>query len=549
MRAMEPVSNQCSTTTPFPYYELHQVAHNTNEATAMDILCEIVNSEYSDIGFNMAPPVSVRTADRDHEKERLLDALYSSESKALEILDEDVEMLHEQHAPSDTYIIHFDANYPSANPVHHEFSSPDMHHFKLPLLEQEPETSINNSQLDEKFKHKEIRRNLERSILMHQGASVTNSLASSHAKQGERKHVEMHHEMSSCSNPMVTIYDECNEGNNKERRVRARGNVESNDDDKVKEENGMGKARLYGDEARLKRKTSTLKNVVGGSKKSSVARMKHVISAEGALDDDDAVDVKRGYERAKRSRVSSSLANDELRKERVEGSLANDGQKRVPVESLLVNDGLSASAEKATVGGPRMTHISVERNRRKQMNEHLAILRSLMPNSYVQRSDQASIIGGVVEFIKELQQLLASLETQKRRRAYVAEALSPRVSAGSAGPSPRGSLVSHPSPRGAAQELVATSRSPLADVEVKLAGGAHVLLRTLSHQATRGQLLHLIAALECMSLQILQLNITTLQQAVLYTFTLKIGIDCRLSVDDLADVGQQIFKDIHARKL
>lgn len=33
----------------------------------------------------------------------------------------------------------------------------------------------------------------------------------------------------------------------------------------------------------------------------------------------------------------------------------------------------------------RMTHIAVERNRRKQMNEYLAILRSLMPPSYVQR--------------------------------------------------------------------------------------------------------------------------------------------------------------------
>ena len=33
----------------------------------------------------------------------------------------------------------------------------------------------------------------------------------------------------------------------------------------------------------------------------------------------------------------------------------------------------------------RMTHIAVERNRRKQMNEHLAVLRSLMPESYVQR--------------------------------------------------------------------------------------------------------------------------------------------------------------------
>ncbi|KAJ0525333.1 putative transcription factor bHLH family [Helianthus annuus] len=33
----------------------------------------------------------------------------------------------------------------------------------------------------------------------------------------------------------------------------------------------------------------------------------------------------------------------------------------------------------------RMTHITVERNRRKQMNQYLAVIRSLMPSSYVQR--------------------------------------------------------------------------------------------------------------------------------------------------------------------
>lgn len=33
----------------------------------------------------------------------------------------------------------------------------------------------------------------------------------------------------------------------------------------------------------------------------------------------------------------------------------------------------------------RMTHIAVERNRRKQMNEYLSALRSIMPDSYVQR--------------------------------------------------------------------------------------------------------------------------------------------------------------------
>lgn len=36
-------------------------------------------------------------------------------------------------------------------------------------------------------------------------------------------------------------------------------------------------------------------------------------------------------------------------------------------------------------GAAKMSHITVERNRRKQMNEHLAVLRSLMPCFYVKR--------------------------------------------------------------------------------------------------------------------------------------------------------------------
>lgn len=40
---------------------------------------------------------------------------------------------------------------------------------------------------------------------------------------------------------------------------------------------------------------------------------------------------------------------------------------------------------KEDVENQRMTHIAVERNRRRQMNDHLSVLRSLMPSSYIQR--------------------------------------------------------------------------------------------------------------------------------------------------------------------
>lgn len=47
----------------------------------------------------------------------------------------------------------------------------------------------------------------------------------------------------------------------------------------------------------------------------------------------------------------------------------------------------------------RMTHIAVERNRRKQMNEYLAVLRSLMPSSYAQRVIESIITHTLMTYI------------------------------------------------------------------------------------------------------------------------------------------------------
>ncbi|KAF3775054.1 Transcription factor SPEECHLESS [Nymphaea thermarum] len=225
-------------------------------------------------------------------------------------------------------------------------------------------------------------------------------------------------------------------------------------------------------------------------------------------------------------------------------------------------------------GQPRVSHITVERNRRKQMNEHLSVLRSLMPCFYVKRGDQASIIGGVVEFIKELQTVLQSLEAKKQRKAY-SDVLSPR-SVSSPRPmssprptplSPRMSLPISPrtpqpaspykpklhlqhqhqqqqqqqaqslsfvmtpslnSPRevhhydNGVKELAANSKSPVADVEVKFSG-PNVLLKTVSHRIP-GQALRIMTALECLSLEILHVSISTVDDTMLNTFTIKVKI-------------------------
>ncbi|XP_020210526.1 transcription factor SPEECHLESS [Cajanus cajan] len=228
---------------------------------------------------------------------------------------------------------------------------------------------------------------------------------------------------------------------------------------------------------------------------------------------------------------------------------------------------------------PRMSHITVERNRRKLMNENLSVLRSLMPSFYVKRGDQASIIGGVVDYINELQQLLQCLEAKKQRKAYT-DVLSPRVvSSPRPSPlsprkpplSPRINLPISPrtpqpgspykprlqqgyisptitnSPTSSASssindninELVANSKSVVADVEVKFSG-PHVLLKTVSPPIP-GQAMRIISALEDLALEILHVSISTADETMLNSFTIKIGIECQLSAEELAQQIQQTF--------
>ncbi|MED6122259.1 hypothetical protein PIB30_038201 [Stylosanthes scabra] len=181
-----------------------------------------------------------------------------------------------------------------------------------------------------------------------------------------------------------------------------------------------------------------------------------------------------------------------------------------------------------------MSHIAVERNRRRQMNEHLKVLRSLTPSFYIKRGDQASIIGGVIEFIKELHQVLQALESQKRRKS-----LSP-----SPGPSPKAlqaAFHQHDSPSGGGsfKELGASCNSSVADVEVKISG-CNVILRVISHRI-QGQVAKIIAVLESLSFQVLHLNISSMEDTVLYHFVVKIGLECELSLEELAMEVQQSF--------
>ncbi|KAJ1387462.1 Myc-type, basic helix-loop-helix [Sesbania bispinosa] len=164
-----------------------------------------------------------------------------------------------------------------------------------------------------------------------------------------------------------------------------------------------------------------------------------------------------------------------------------------------------------------MTHIAVERNRRKQMNEYLSVLRTLMPDSYIQRGDQASIIGGAIKLcLKSLSRGCTFL--------YSTNASSSDNS-------------------GAIGEHVGGVQSGIADIEVTMVE-SHANLKIRSKKRPK-QLLKMVTGLHSMRLTILHLNVTTTGETVLYSLSVKVEDDCKLgSVDDISAAVYQMLDRI-----
>lgn len=199
----------------------------------------------------------------------------------------------------------------------------------------------------------------------------------------------------------------------------------------------------------------------------------------------------------------------------------------------------------------RMTHIAVERNRRKQMNEHLAMLRSLMPESYVQRGDQASIVGGAIEFVKELEHLLQSLEAQKfllnqqQQREEEEDSDFADNTKSSSAPPPFSQFFSYPQYTCSQipNKYTSKSKAAIADIEVTLIE-THANLRILS-QKRLTQLSKMVACFQTLHLSVLHLNVTTLDPLVLYSISVKVEEGCRLnSADEIAGAVHQMLRII-----
>ncbi|CAL4885465.1 unnamed protein product [Urochloa decumbens] len=203
----------------------------------------------------------------------------------------------------------------------------------------------------------------------------------------------------------------------------------------------------------------------------------------------------------------------------------------------------------------RRNHIAVERNRRRQMNEYLSVLRSVMPPSYAQRGDQASIVAGAINFVKELEQMLQSLEAHKRRAAGSSCAEPPPPppfagfftfpqystgATGAVGSSCESSGASAGGDQNGGGGGCAGARRGVADIEVAVAE-SHANVKVLAPRRPR-QLLRMVVALQCLGLTVLHLNVTTtVDHLAFYSFSLKMEDECRISsVDDIAAAVNEI---------
>nr|ABD32380.2 Helix-loop-helix DNA-binding [Medicago truncatula] len=203
---------------------------------------------------------------------------------------------------------------------------------------------------------------------------------------------------------------------------------------------------------------------------------------------------------------------------------------------------VKTSKNKEEIENQRMTHIAVERNRRKQMNEYLSVLRSLMPESYVQRGDQASIIGGAINFVKKLEQKLQFLGVQKQKEGKfdtIVENKNKPFSEFFTFPqysTSDGVCESSETKMGGEVQ----SRN-IADIEVTMVE-SHANLKIRTKKRPK-QLLKMVSSLHGLCLTILHLNVTTADEFVFYSLSVKVEDDCKLgSVDEIAAAIYQILE-------
>lgn len=167
------------------------------------------------------------------------------------------------------------------------------------------------------------------------------------------------------------------------------------------------------------------------------------------------------------------------------------------------------------------------------------------------QGDQASIVGGAIDFVKQLEQRLQSLQAKKQSRAAQSRSndessdnhcpfdgffTSPQyvMQKPSCSSSSSSSTSEEPDGMGygGGGDRVRSFTESAADIEVMLIQ-THVNLRIFAPKRA-GQLVRAIAAMEELQLTVLHLNITSIHDSVLYSLNLK--VNNKLMIDRSIDL-------------
>ncbi|KAG6405386.1 hypothetical protein SASPL_132975 [Salvia splendens] len=164
------------------------------------------------------------------------------------------------------------------------------------------------------------------------------------------------------------------------------------------------------------------------------------------------------------------------------------------------------------------------------------------------KGDQSSIVGGAIEFVKELEHILQSLEAKKFALLEHGNVTTndendqkPKIG------SPFGQFFAYPqfscSDSRLGNKYTSQSKAAIADIEVTLIE-THANIRVLSRRRLR-QLSKMVAAFQSVFLTILHLNVTTLDSLVLYSISAKVEEGCQLnSADDIAGAVHHMLRII-----
>lgn len=140
------------------------------------------------------------------------------------------------------------------------------------------------------------------------------------------------------------------------------------------------------------------------------------------------------------------------------------------------------------------------------------------------QGDQASIVGGAIQFVKELEHLLQSLEVQKLQLVGFKGTNQEENMMDSSKflTSPFSQFFAHPQYGWSlpSNKHTAKTQAAMADIEVTLIE-THANLRILTRRRPK-QLVKLVTGLQTLKFTILHLNVTTMDPLVLYSANVKV---------------------------